>query len=327
MDMRINMPDHFIGIDLGGTNIKIGIFDENVKLLNSISVPTNAQEYPEIIIDRMAQMSRQICAENDIEFTSLKAIGVGAPGPSNIAEGIVVAAPNLPKFHNVPIKQMMQDRTGKICVFENDANAACYGEYVVGAGRGADNMVFITLGTGIGGGIITNGQIVHGFMDNAAELGHMIIEMDGRLCGCGQQGCVEAYASAKSTVKRTIEALQAGRQSSLMEILKQKGTITAKDIYTESAKDDALALEITEGTAKALGILCVSLLHVTGPRRILFAGGMIAAGDALLGRIRHFYNKYLWPLKPEKMEIRFATLGESAGMIGAAALACEFGKN
>jgi glucokinase len=311
----------YIGVDLGGTNIKTGCFDDEMKLVASSSLPTQADLGPEFVADKIVETISQALAQAAVSMDAVKGIGIGAPGPSDLARGIILAAPNLPKFRNVPLRKMIIERTGKPAVLENDANAACYGEYVVGAGRGADDMVFLTLGTGIGGGIITNGQLVHGFGDNAAELGHVIIEMDGRLCGCGQKGCVEAYASANSTAKRAVEAIEAGRESALATIYRQNGQITAKDIYQQTAAGDALATEITEGTAKALGILCVSMLHVTGPRRIVFAGGMIAAGDLLLDRIRHYFNKYIWPLKPESLEICFATLGEQAGMVGAAALA------
>jgi glucokinase len=315
------MSKHYFGIDLGGTNIKMGIFDSQMNLLANTSEPTFAEYGPEAVLDRIAAAAEKLLAQTGFTWNDVSGIGIGAPGPADFTAGVIIFAPNLPAFRNVPLRQMVRDRFNKPTILENDANAACYGEYVIGAGKGTTDMVFLTLGTGIGGGIVTQGVLIHGFMDNAAELGHMIIEMDGRLCGCGQRGCVEAYASANSTVKRTIEAINAGRQSSLAAIYKETGKLTAKDIYTESAKGDELAKEITEGTAKALGIFCVSLLHVTGPRRIVFAGGMIAAGDALLSRIRFYFDKYIWPLKPEKLEICFATLGERAGMIGAAALA------
>jgi glucokinase len=311
----------FIGVDLGGTNIKTGCFDDEVKLLASASMATEADQGPEFVVDRIVETIVESLKQCGGSMDQVQGIGIGAPGPSDLAKGIIVAAPNLPMFRNVPLRKMIIERTGKPTVLENDANAACYGEYVIGAGRGADDMVFLTLGTGIGGGIVTNSKLVHGYGDNAAELGHMIIEMDGRLCGCGQKGCVEAYASATSTVKRAVEAIEAGKPSELAAIYRNKGKITAKDIYEQLAAGDALAKEITDGTAKALGILCVSLLHVTGPRRIVFAGGMIAAGDLLLSRIRYYFNQYIWPLKPESLEICFATLGEQAGMVGAAALA------
>ena len=181
-------------------------------------------------------------------------------------------------------------------------------------------MVFFTLGTGIGGGIISNGELVHG-AGNAAELGHIIIYPEGRLCNCGQRGCAESYASADSTVRRAAEAIEAGATSTLADLLKKNEQITCRDIYEKSTLGDELAVEITEGTAKTLGLLCVNVFHVTEPARIVFAGGMIAAGEPLLERIRHYFAEYIWPLKEESVEICFAALGQDAGIVGAAALA------
>lgn len=315
------MSEIFIGIDLGGTNIKIGCFDSQLKLICKTSVATGADMGPVAIVDRIGDTTEKLLADNNLSDKTIKAAGIGAPGPSDIAAGIVKAAPNLPQFKNVPLRKMVSERLGRPVVFENDANAACWGEYVVGAGKGVDDMAFFTLGTGIGGGVISNGGLVHGYGDNAAELGHIIIHQDGRLCGCGQKGCVEAYASAKSTAMRATEAVESGTKSSLKKILKQNGKITCKNVFEHSGAGDALSMEITEGTANALGLLCVNMLHVTGPQRIVFGGGMIAAGDLLLSRIRHYFKQYIWPLKDEPLEICFAALGEDAGIIGTAALA------
>jgi glucokinase len=227
----------------------------------------------------------------------------------------------MPKFRNVPICKMLKERLGAPLVFDNDANVACWGEYAVGAGKGVEDMVFFTLGTGIGGGIISKGELVHGCAENAAELGHMIIYPDGRKCNCGQRGCVEAYASADSTARRAREAIEAGAESSLKKVLDEKGTITSKDVYEHLAAGDKLAKEITDGTAKALAITCINMLHTTEPKRIVFAGGMIAAGDVLLQRIRDYFDEHIWSIKKESVEIVFATLGEDTGIIGAAALA------
>jgi glucokinase len=311
----------FVGIDLGGTNIKIGCFDTGLKLLCKTAVATKADMGAEVVVEKICETTEKLLAENGLSIKSAKAAGIGAPGPSNIAEGIIISAPNLPKFKNIPLRKMIGTRLGIPIVFENDANAACWGEYVVGAGKGVGNMVFLTLGTGIGGGIISNGELVHGFNDNAAELGHIIIHPQGRLCGCGQKGCVEAYASASSTAARATEAVRAGEQSSLKKVLEEKGQITCKDVYEHLAAGDKLAKKITDETAEALAIVCVNVLHVTGPQRIVFAGGMIAAGDLLLNRIRHFFKQYIWPLKKETLEICFAALGGDAGIIGTAAMA------
>jgi glucokinase len=319
--MRNKMVKLFIGVDLGGTNTKIGCFNSDIKLLANTSVPTQADMGPEFVSNKIAETVLQVVKQSGGSIDDVQAIGIGAPGPADLKRGIMLAAPNLPMFRNVPLSMMISKRTGKPAILENDANAACYGEYVIGAGRGAEEMVFVTLGTGIGGGIVTKGHLVHGFADNAAELGHTIVKMDGRLCTCGQKGCVEAYASANQTVNRAVEAIEAGRASSLAAIYRTKGRLTSKDVYEQAAAGDAMANEITEVTAKVLGILCVNILHFTEPQKIVFAGGMIAAGDLLLSRIRYYFNQYIWTLKPENIEICFATLGEHAGMIGCAALA------
>ncbi len=315
------MSEIFVGIDLGGTNIKIGCFDSELKLIRKTAVVTKADMGPGVVVDRITQTFEKLLADAGLSLVDVGATGVGTPGPAKYRQGIIIAAANLPKFKNVPIRQMISEQLGKPVVFENDANVACWGEYVVGAGKGADDMVFFTLGTGIGGGIICNGELVHGCEDNAGELGHIIIYPEGRLCGCGQKGCVEAYASASSTAKRATEAIQAGVQSSLKKLLDENGEISCKDVYEHLAAGDELAKQITDETAKALAIVCVNMLHTTEPKRIVFAGGMIGAGDVLLSRIQDFFNEYIWSLKKEPVEICFATLGEDAGIIGSAALA------
>lgn len=320
------MTDLYIGIDLGGTNIKVGCFDENVNLVRKSSCPTQADMGPEVVIDRIGELTESLFNDNEFSMDDVKGVGIGTPGPVNLREGIVVAAPNIPSFRNTPIRKMVRQRLKKPTVMENDANAACWGEHTIGAGKGVSNMVFLTLGTGIGGGIIANGEIVHGYADDAAELGHIIVYPDGRLCGCGQHGCVEAYASANSTVARAIEAVRNGQDSVLAKPIDENGTVSCKEIYDAAAAGDELAEKITEGTARALGLLCVSLLHFSGPRRIVFAGGMTAAGDLLLSRIQHYFDKYIWPMKEESLEICFATLGEDAGIIGNAALAMYAGQ-
>jgi len=317
----------YIGIDLGGTNIKIGCFDSELKLIGKTSVATKADMGPEVVVERINEGARELLADNNISMESVKAAGIGVPGPSNIEKGIIVVAPNLPSFKNVPIKDMLSAKFGKPVVFENDANAACWGEHAVGAGKGIDNMVFFTLGTGIGGGIITEGKLLHGFNNNATELGHLIVRPGGRVCGCGQKGCVEAHASASSTAARAQEAIEAGAESSLKKVLEDNKQITCKDVFEHAKAGDKFATETVEETAKCLAILCIDMLHTTGPEQIVFAGGMIAAGEQLLGRIKHYYKEYLWTLKSEKTEICFATLGEDAGIIGTAALALHETKN
>ncbi len=316
--------DNYIGIDLGGTNIKIGCLAAGMNLLWKTSIPTDAHMGPDIVIDRIVDAIEEMAGKKNMPLETIKAVGIGTPGPAKYSEGIIIRCANLPKFTNVPITKMLKDKLGKPVILDNDANAACYGEFVAGAGKDIKNMVFFTLGTGIGSGIISDGKLLHGSGGNGAELGHTIVNINGRLCGCGQRGCIEAYASAASTAKRAAEAIEAGADSSLKDVLKKNGQITSKDVYEHLAKGDELAKKITDKTAEALGVLCVNALHCTEPEKIVFAGGMIAAGDVLIDRIKYYFKQHIWKIKQENtVEICFATLGEDAGIIGAAALARE----
>ncbi len=315
------MDKIFVGIDLGGTNIKLGIINSAVKLLCKTAVATNADMGPEIVVDNICNATLKLLADNKLALDDVGAAGIGTPGPINIAEGIVISASNLPGFHNVPLRELVSEKLGKPTVFENDANAACWGQYVAGAGKGISDMVFFTLGTGIGGGIVLDGELMHGCDDNAAELGHAVVYPDGRQCNCGQRGCVETYASATAIAARTTEAIEAGAESSLKKILDEKGSITCKDVYDHLKNGDALAKKITDEAAKALALICINMVHTTDPQRIVFSGGVIAAGDVLLNRIRDYFDQYIWSMKAESVEICFATIGEDTGIIGAAALA------
>jgi len=315
------MSEIFVGLDVGGTNVKIGLFDSELTMICKTSITTEADMGPEVVINNMSQAVKELLAEAGFSLQDIVAVGIGTPGPAKYSEGIIIRSTNMPKFKNTPICKMLNERLGAPVVFDNDANVACWGEYSVGAGKGVKDIVFFTLGTGIGGGIVSNGELVHGCDENGAELGHMIIYPDGRSCNCGQKGCVEAYASAASTARRATEAIEAGAESSLKQVLDEKGKITSKDIYEHLANGDKLAKEITDGTAEALAITCINMLHTTEPKRIIFTGGMIAAGDVLLNRIKEFFDKHIWTLKKEAVEICFAMLGEDTGIIGAAALA------
>jgi len=315
------MTKAYVGIDIGGTNVKIGIFDGELELASKTSVPVEADIEPEAMVDLIGDTIEKILAEKEMSLDAVEAAGVGSTGQFNLTKGFMISNPNLTKFQNVPLRDMLSKRLGKPTVVDNDGNAACWGEYALGAGKGVSEMILFTLGTGIGSGVVCRGELLHGCGDNAAELGHMIIYPDGRLCGCGQHGCVEAHASAKSTGRKAQEAVEAGEQSSLTKVLEENGAITCKDVYDHLKAGDELAKKVTDDTAKALAILCVNVLHATEPERIVFAGGMIAAGDVLLNKIKEYFNEHIWKMKKETVEICFAVLGGDAGIIGAAALA------
>ena len=315
------MAEYYVGIDFGGTNTKLGLFDADINLIERSSVPTDIELECDGLVEVMGAAVKDLVASSVVSMDEVKGVGLASPGPARYKDGIIEAATNLPKLVNVPIRDMLSDIVGKPVVFENDANVACWGEFAIGAAKDAEDMVFFTLGTGIGGGIVNRGKLLEGAGDNAAELGHLIIYPGGRKCNCGQRGCVEAYASATNTAKRATEAVEDGFPSSLKDVLESNGEITCKDVFEHSANGDPLARETTEETARALAILCINMLHTTEPKQIVFAGGMIAAGDALLDRIKHYFNENIWGLRKETVELCFATLGEDAGIVGAAALA------
>jgi len=310
-----------VGVDLGGTNIKIGCFDENQNLINKTMVPTPIEDGPQGIVDKIYLTVVSLAAEKGFSALDVGAVGIGSPGVMDLEVGVVIAAANM-RFRNVPLRELLEEKFKCPVVLENDANVTAWGEYTAGAGKGVKDMVLVTLGTGIGGGIISNGQLVHGFANKAAEIGHMIIQPAGRACACGQKGCIEAYSSANAVAARAAEAIEAGADSSLKEILETKGKITCKDVYEHSDNGDELARKITDETAWYLAVLCVDLLHLTGPKRIIFYGGMTNAGDSLLLPIREYFQQLIWTVQEEKdLEICLATLGEDAGIIGSSALA------
>lgn len=312
----------YLGFDIGGTNLKVGLFNKQLDLLAQGHYPNPADLSPESIVEHIAASSQQFLSEQGHSLSEIAAVGIGCPGTINLKEGIIVAAPNLP-FRNTPLRRMIAQKLNCNCVLENDANAAAWGEFVAGVAKDTNDMVFFTLGTGIGGGVISDGKMIHGFSDQAGELGHMIIYPDSeRVCGCGQRGCAEVLASASHTANRANEVLQTGRESTLQSILQAKGSVSCKNVFEHAMAGDALATEIVDETAKVLGILCVNTLHFTQPKKIVFAGGMIAAGDFLLNKIKQQFHKYIWTMqKEESLEICFATLWEDAGIYGAGALA------
>ena len=222
---------------------------------------------------------------------------------------------------DVPVRQYVQDKFKLPTAFQNDANAAAYGEYWAGAGRGVHSMVLFTLGTGIGAGIIIGDLVVEGEHSHGAELGHMIIEMTNpRLCGCGRRGCLEAYASATAVVKRTMEALAQDKgKSSLHALAKSGKEITSKEIFDAAAAGDALADKIVEDTAYYLAVGATNAMHSIDPDMVVYTGGMIAAGESFLERIRRHVKRLALQIPAEKTQIRYSQLGGDAGFIGAAA--------
>lgn len=311
----------FVGLDVGGTSMKGGVVDNTGKPLGSVSLPTEAHRGQEFGLERMCETIRQAVAATHFSMKDIAAIGVATPGTMDIPGGLILDPPNLKPWRNVPVRDHIQKVFRLPTAFQNDANAAALGEFWAGAGKEANSFVFFTLGTGVGGGIVVGDIVIEGQHSHGGELGHMKIEMTNpRQCGCGQFGCLEAYASATSVVKRTMERLaEKGSKSPLKELSKKEGGLTARDIFDSASSGDALAAKIVDETAFYLAIGCANVMHTIDPDMVVFGGGMIAAGPSFLEQIKTHVRKVALAVPAEKTIITYASLGSDAGYIGAAA--------
>ncbi len=251
----------------------------------------------------------------------IAAIGVATPGTMDIPAGLILDPPNLKPWRDVPVRSHVAKAFQLPTAFQNDANAAAFGEFWAGAGKDVHSLVLFTLGTGVGGGIILGDLVVQGEHSHGAELGHMKIEMTSpRQCGCGRWGCLEAYASATSVAKRAMEKLgQRGVKSSLKSMVGKEGGLTARDVFDAAAAGDAVAAKIVDETAYYLAVGAMNMMHTIDPDMIVFGGGMIAAGDSFLEQIQKYVKELAFPVPAEKTRIVYAQLGVDAGFIGAAA--------
>jgi len=319
----MSQPIHYVGVDVGGTTIKGGVVDDDGKPLSAVTLPTEASKGQEHGLRQMAETVRQAAKASGLGLEQIAAIGVATPGTMDIPGGMILDPPNLKPWRNVPVRQYIQDTFHLPTAFQNDANAAAYGEFWVGAGKDVHSLVLFTLGTGIGCGIIIGDLIIEGEHSHGAEVGHMKIELTNpRQCGCGRWGCLEAYASATAVVKRTREALQVDSgKSALHALLRPGGDFEAKTIFEVAADGDALAQKIVEDTAFYLAVGAMNMMHTIDSDMIVFSGGMIAAGEPFLERIRHHVRQLAFPVPAAKTQIRYALLGGDAGFIGAAACA------
>ena len=316
---------YVVGFDLGGTNMRAGVVDAAGKIISKCDAATRADvDDGDTIIRRMGDLVDEAIVKSGMKRESIASIGLGVPGPLDPKAGSVCDSPNLGQLNGKPIRDSLKKRFNLPVNLENDANAAAWGEYIAGAGRGVQDMLMVTLGTGIGGGIVLGGRLHHGIDHTAGEFGHVVIIADGRDCNCGSHGCVEAYASVNTTVRRCVEALAAGAKSSLSSI--QADKLVCKDIFDAARKGDALGLKVVDDTAEYLGILCGTLANLFNPERIVFAGGMIKDWDFLHGRIVAAFKRRAFPVPFKRCELKPAELGGDAGLIGAAGCALtEFG--
>jgi glucokinase len=309
------MSSLVIGVDLGGTNIKVGLISAEGRVLGRRSVPTESAGGPKAVAARICGAARACVASAGASAADLQGVGVGSPGTINLADGVVEFSPNLEGWRNIPLRALIQDDLALPCVLDNDANVAALAEQWVGAGRGADSLVLLTLGTGIGGGIVLDGRIWHGANGVAGEIGHMCIEPEGRPCPCGNRGCFERYASATGMVLSLREAVERGAQTPLAARL---DAVTARDISEAAAGGDAVAAQVFERTARYLGVGVSNLMHILNPRVIAFSGGVTAAGQMLMDPVMDEMTSRTLEASRRNVRVCFAELPHDAGIIGAA---------
>jgi glucokinase len=322
-------PKLFVGLDVGGTTMKAAVVDDAGHAFPSATLPTEAAKGQEHGLNQMCATIRRAIAAAKLRELDITAIGVATPGTMDIPNGIILDPPNLRPWQNVPVRQHIHDVFHVPTAFQNDANAAAFGEYWVGAGRDVKSMVMFTLGTGIGGGIIWDDKVLEGQHSHGAEVGHMKIDLGkNRRCGCGRWGCLEAFASATAIVKRAHESVAnvAGKS-----ILKEMLTTTdeelpAKSVFQAADRGDEIAKKVIDDTAYYLAVGAMNMMHLIDPDMIVYAGGMTAAGEPFLNQIRHYIHELAFPVPAEKTVVRYAQLGSDAGFIGAAGCARALAK-
>lgn len=311
---------YYVGIDLGGTNIVAGVVDEEYNIIAKASTKTSCPRPEKEIADDMAKMALQAVKNANLDISDIEWIGIGTPGIANSTTGIIERANNL-GFVNTPMVKYISESIDKPVFIENDANAAAYGEYVAGAAKGAKNAVCITLGTGVGGGIIVDGKIYAGSNFAGAEIGHTVIEVDGAQCSCGRKGCFEAYSSATGLIRMSKEAMAQFPESIMNKMAEEKGKVTARTSFDAMRAGDKPAKDVVDKYIKYLAAGITNTINIFQPDVLCIGGGVCNEGDPLLLPVKALVEKEDFASNSAKRtEIVIAKLGNDAGIIGAAFL-------
>ncbi len=313
--------NYYIGIDLGGTNMVVGLVDENYKLLRKLSRKTNAPRSIEDMSADLVSMVKKVVDESGVPMEKIVSVGVGVPGTANIETGRIEYANNL-GFEDTPFVKFLEEGLGKKVYFDNDANAAAWGEFLAGVGKGSNSLVAVTLGTGIGGGIILDHKIYRGYNYASGEIGHTVIKFDGIECNCGRRGCFEVYASATALILQTKEAMENNMQSMLWKLCNDNiELIEGKTVFQGVAQGDATAIKVLEQYIFYLSIGIIDIINTFQPEILCIGGGISKAGNELLGPLREKVDSLIYTRNSKKQtKIVMAQLDNDAGIIGAALL-------
>lgn len=312
---------HYLGIDLGGTNIAAGVVNEDGVIVAECSVKTGSKRGAEAVINDMASVARQAAEKADLSMNEIEWVGVGAPGTCNKATGIIEYSNNL-DWYDVPLAEQLSKLLSKKVYIENDANAAAYGEYVAGSAKDVDISIMVTLGTGVGGGVIINNSIYTGFNFAGAELGHTVIVVDGRDCTCGRKGCLEAYASATGLIRTTREHMDKDKSSLMWKQCEgDVGKVNGRTAFDAMRGGDTEGKAAVDEYIKYLACGITNIINTFQPDMLCIGGGISHEGDYLMKPLREIVSKEVYSRNSAKnTEIVAASLGNAAGIIGAAML-------
>lgn len=317
----LKMPRCAIGVDLGGTKVLTAVVRDDGSVLARDRVPT-PQEGPDSVVAAVAGTVERVLAEGRLSVRDLVGVGVGVPGPLNPDTGMVFAPPNLKGWHDVPFGELLTGRLGARTFLENDADAAAVGEWRFGAGRGVDDLVYITVSTGIGGGIIIRGELLTGVSGTAGEIGHMTIDVNGPRCICGNTGCLEVLAAGPAIARMAQDAVRSGQPTTLLA--RAGGSmedITARVVAASAAAGDAVAARVFNRAATYIGVGVANLLNLLNPAMVILGGGVSKAGDLLLDPVRATARERAFERPARDARIVLAQLGDDVGAIGAATVA------
>jgi len=305
-----------IGIDMGGTQLRVAVAGANGSVRSAVRVDTQAAAGPDHVIDRMVETVRRAMDEAKVTRQDMAAMAIGMPGPLNPATGVVISPVNLPGWKNVPLAKILRERTGLRTFLGHDANLAAFAEWRRGAGRGTRHMAYVTVSTGIGAGLIIHGQLYNGTGGIAGELGHTIIQWGGPLCRCGQRGCLEALASGTALARTAREALT-GRARTSLRSLRGPGRPTARDVDDAAKRGDRLARRLLEQAGSALGVGLGNLVNLLNPELIVLGGSVMKAGPLIRVPMRASLEESSWKASRRGLRIVSPALGQDVGLIGA----------
>jgi len=310
----------YLGIDIGGTSIKLGLIKETGEIIINWEIPTDNTQSALAFSNYIWNSIKSTQSQEDLDEHKIKAIGIGSAGFVNDDTGMIYESVNI-GWKNISLGESLSKLSGIPVYVGNDANVAALGELWQGNAKGEDNIITITLGTGVGGGIIVNGKIINGENGVAGEIGHIIVDPQGKTCNCGRRGCLETIASATGIVNEAKQIMKKKSHSQLVSFFEENGTISSKDVFYLAAEGDEGAIEVLEKIGDVLGLAIANLGVIINPGMVLIGGGVSKAGEQLLSVVRKSFNKYALARVKNACEIKIASLGNDAGIMGAAYLA------